>query len=82
MPCELNGRITGFRIEYWERAGTKITPIEYESSTRRIRIPNLNSSTEYSLELSAKNAIGFGEKVPIDFYTKGTPSKCWQAKTF
>ena len=81
-PCEPNGRITGFKIEYRERAGTKIASTEYVSSTRRIRISNLKPNTGYFLQLSAKNAMGFGEKAAVDFYTKGTPSKCWQAKTF
>ena len=81
-PCEPNGRITGFKIEYRERAGSKTTSIEYGSNIRRIRISNLKPNTGYFLELSAKNTMGFGEKVAIDFYTKGTPSKCWLAKTF
>lgn len=81
-PCEPNGRIIGFKIEYRERAGAKTTTVEYGSNERRIRISKLKPNTEYSLVLSAKNAMGFGEKAAIDFKTKGTSSKCWQAKTF
>ena len=32
--------------------------------------------------MSAKNAMGFGEKAARDFKTKGTSSKFWQEKTF
>ena len=81
-PCEQNGRIIGFKIEYWERAGAETTTVEYGSSKRRIRISKLKPNTEYSLVLSAKNAMGFGEKAARDFKTKGTSSKFWQEKTF
>ena len=78
--CEQNGRIIGFKIEYWERAGAETTTVEYGSSKRRIRISKLKPNTGYSLELSAKNAMGFGQKAARDFKIKGTSSKCWQGK--
>ena len=79
-PCEPNGRVLGYRVEYKEKSGLALPPIEYSKETRRIRISNLRSLTSYLLSLSAKTDVGYGQKATIEFYTKGSTSEYKKSK--
>lgn len=76
-PCEQNGEILGYRVQYQEFGQRFSNPIQYPASQRRIRVTGLRQQTRYILELSAKTSLGFGQKATIEFYTKGSPGIYW-----
>jgi len=74
-PCDANGAILGYKIEYRERTSSTLIPLTYDKNTRRVRITGLIPLTGYYLELSARTNVGYGKKAAIEFYTKGSPRK-------
>lgn len=70
QPCEPNGQILGYRIQYREKFGKNGEPLYYGRDDLRVRVSDLKTDTTYFLELSAKTSVGYGQKATIDFHTK------------
>lgn len=75
QPCEPNGQILGYRIQYREKFGKNGEPLYYGRDDLRVRVSDLKTDTTYFLELSAKTSVGYGQKATIDFHTKLSTSK-------
>ncbi|XP_047144342.1 protein sidekick-1 isoform X1 [Hydra vulgaris] len=69
-PCEPNGQVLGYRVQYKEKNGGFFTTVGYNKHTRRIRISNLRPLTSYLLSLSARTEVGYGLNATIEFNTK------------